>query len=183
MLCGHSHDTWLYCVAWPLSCCFVSLYMLHLYNAVLPHAWCLAITCITLLAMLWVCHTILHGCACYCSTALTLLLHLLFWSSIIILTCQSDTAQGISQSMFHWLQSVMKSGQVFVIHVGLYPGSKLAMHMRVISRDSMGINICPHEVRIRVMSRTTELTRLKEKPCFDLLVYICVYAKLKVYLR
>ena len=32
-------------------------------------------------------------------------------------------------------------------------------------------------------SRTTELTQVKEKPCVDMLLYICVYARLKVYVR
>ena len=44
----------------------------------------------------------------------------------------------------------------------------------------MGISICLHYVRIRVMSRTTELTRIKEKLCVDVLLCICVYARLKV---
>ena len=54
---------------------------------------------------------------------------------------------------------------------------KLAKSMHVISQDSMGISICLHYVRIRVTSRTTELTRVKEKPCVDVLVYVT----LKVY--
>ena len=36
---------------------------------------------------------------------------------------------------------------------------KLATRMRVISRDSMRISICPHYVRIRVTSRNTDLRR------------------------
>ena len=53
--------------------------------------------------------------------------------------------------------------------------------MRVISRDSMGISICPHYVRICVTSHATELTQVKEKPCIDVLLYICVYVRLIVY--
>ena len=59
--------------------------------------------------------------------------------------------------------------------------AKLATRMSVISRDSMRISICPHYVCIRVKLRTTELTQVKEKPCADVLLYICVYARLKLY--
>ena len=52
--------------------------------------------------------------------------------------------------------------------------------MRVISQDSMGISIYLHYVRIHVTSRTTEITRVKEKPGVDMLLYICIYARLKV---
>ena len=49
--------------------------------------------------------------------------------------------------------------------------------MRVFSRDSMGISVGPHYVRIRVTSRTTQLTQAKERSCIDVLLYICVYMR------
>ena len=79
-----------------------------------------------------------------------------------------------------------KQAEMLAEELASHPGSqslvKLATRMRVISRHSMGISICPHYVHIRVMSRTTELMRVKEKPCVDVL-YICVYARLKVYVH
>ena len=60
---------------------------------------------------------------------------------------------------------------------------KVATRMRVISRDSMGINRCPYYVRRRVTSRTTPLRRVKEKPCVDMLLHIFVCARLKLYVR
>ena len=47
----------------------------------------------------------------------------------------------------------------------------------------MGISVCLNYsvCRIRVTSRTTELMRVKEKPCIDVLLYICVHVRLKVF--
>ena len=50
--------------------------------------------------------------------------------------------------------------------------------MRAIFRDFMRISIHPHYVCVYVTLRTIELMQVKEKPCIDMLLYICVYAHL-----